>query len=98
MANDLTTRQWKLDTATAYSTPNAILWSGNVYIKSMNWANSGAGPQSAVVKDRNGKIVWSPATLAAETDTADIRLGDIGWVEGIVLDTLTAGQIFVYIK
>lgn len=98
MANDISARQWRLDTAAAFGTANALLWPSNIYVKSINWANSGAGPQSAVIKDRNGKIVWSPSTLAAETDTADIRLNDIGWVEGFVLDTMTAGQMFVYVK
>ena len=96
--NDVSGRQWRLDTPVAFGTANALVWNGNVFVKQMNWANSGAGPQSAIIKDRNGKVVWAPATLAAETDTADIRIGDIGWVNGIVLNTLTAGQIFVYVK
>jgi hypothetical protein len=96
--NDLSSRQWKLDTATAFGGAAALLWPGNVYVKSMYWANPGAAPQNAIVKDRNGKIVWAPTTITGETDEADIRINDIGWVEGFVLDTLTTGQIIVYIK
>jgi hypothetical protein len=98
VANDLSSRQWRLDTALAFGTAAAILWPTNLYVKSMYWASPGAAPQSLVVKDRNGKIVWAPVTIAGETDEADVRLNDIGWVEGIVLDTLTAGVLFVYIK
>lgn len=96
--NDLSSRQWKLDTPTAFGGVGALLWPGNVYVKSLYWANPGAAPQSLIVKDKNGKIVWAPSTITGETDEADIRLNDIGWVEGFVLDTLTAGQLIVYIK
>jgi hypothetical protein len=98
MANDVSSRQWRLDTPVAFGSANAIIWPGNLYVKAMYWANAGAPPQNAIVKDRNGKIVWAPTTAAGETDIADIRLTDIGWVEGFVLDTLTAGQIIVYVK
>jgi hypothetical protein len=96
--NDLSGRQWRLDTATTFGSANALLWPGNVYIKSLYWANPGTAPQNAIIKDRNGKTVWAPSLVTGETDEADIRLNDIGWVNGLVLDTLTAGQIIAYIK
>lgn len=96
--NDLSSRQWHLDTPVAFGTPAAIIWPSNFYCKAMHFANFGTAPQSAIIKDRNGKIVWQPVVQSTETDLADVRITDIGWVEGLVLDTLTAGEVIVYIK
>jgi hypothetical protein len=95
MANDLSGRQWHLDTPTAYGNVGALLWPGNIVVEHFEWSNYNAASQQAIVKDRNGKIVWS-ATSAA--DFEEVRSAKVGWVNGLVLDTLTAGIVTVYVR
>lgn len=96
MANDLSARQWRLDTPLAFGQPGAALWRGNVYVKQAEFSNYAAQGNQVILKDQNGKTVWS-ATGAA--DLSPVRLGDIGWVNGIVLDTLTGGGLLtLYVK
>jgi hypothetical protein len=96
MANDVSSRQWRLDTPRAFGTAGALIWPGNVYIKQIEFTNYAAQGNQAILKDINGKTVWS-ATGAA--DLSPVRLGDIGWVEGLILDTLTGGGlVVVYVK
>lgn len=96
MANDLSSRQWRLDTPRAFGTAGAVLWPANLYIKQIEFSQYAAQGNQAIIKDQTGKVVWS-ATGAA--DLSPVRLGDIGWVNGLVLDTLQgAGLVVVYVK
>jgi hypothetical protein len=95
MANDLSTRQWRLDTPLAFGNPGAVLWKGNCYIKQVEFSTYAAQGNPVILKDQTGRVVWS-ATGGA--DLSPVRLGDIGWVNGLVLDTLTSGLVVVYIK
>lgn len=96
MANDLSSRQWRLDTPTPFSAgPSSILWNGNVYVKNIEFTGYAAQTATCVLKDRTGRIVWS---ATGSTTLAPIRLGDVGWVNGLVLDTLSSGLCVVYIK
>jgi hypothetical protein len=94
MANDLSSRQWRLDTPLAYGNTGAILWPSNIWVRQVAWEGYVASA-TAVLKDRNGKVVWSPT---AAGDLSPIRANDMGWVEGLVLDTLTSGLVTLYIK
>lgn len=93
--NDLSTRQWKLDTPSAFGNAGAVLWKGNVWVRQMEYVRYAAQASNAVIKDQTGRIVWSPTGAA---DLSPVRLNDIGWVNGFVLDSLTDGIIEVYIK
>lgn len=93
--NDLSSRQWRLDIPVAFGQPNAILWPSNVFVKQIIFQDYPAQASTATIKDRNGKIVFQPT---GEADLAPIRSNEVGWVEGFVLDTLTGGNIVVYIK
>ena len=95
MANDLSPRQWRLDTPLAFGNAGAVLWKGNIYIKQVEFSTYAAQGNKCILKDQNGKTVWS-ATGAA--DLSPVRLGDIGWANGLVLDTLDAGLCVVYVK
>lgn len=95
MANDTSARQWRLDTPVAFGQPNALLWNGNVYIKQIIWSGYAAQGNSLIIKDRNGRTVWQ---ASGKADLSDDAIRDIGWVEGLVLDTLTAGLCTVHIK
>jgi hypothetical protein len=99
MANDLTTRQWRLDTPTPFSAgPQAILWQSTLYVKAIEFTATGIalGESRAVIKDRTGRVVWESVAVPERMPT---RLSDIGWVNGLVLDTLSPGTlVVVYIK
>lgn len=95
MANDISGRQWRLDTPVAFGLPNALVWPSNVFVLQMEFMNYAAQGNPAILKDRNGKTVWSPTGAA---DLSPVRLGAIGWVNGMVLDTLPSGLVVVYIK
>jgi hypothetical protein len=102
MANDVTKRPWKLDTPS----PGSLVWppggilagssaNDTVFIEHAEWANYAAQGHQCVLKDRNGAIVWS-ATGAG--DLSEVRSGKIGPVAGLILDTLTSGQVLIFIK
>lgn len=95
MANDLSARQWRLDTATPFGSPGALLWPGNVFIKQIIFEKYSAQASNATIKDRNGKIIFQPTGAA---DVSPVRSNELGWVEGFVLDTLSDGNIMVYVK
>lgn len=95
MANDLSARQWRLDTPLAFGNAAAVLWRANIYVKQIEFSNYAAPGNQAILKDQNGKIIWS-ATGAA--DLSPIRVGDIGWVNGLVLDTLASGLVMLDVK
>ena len=94
MPNDVSSRQWRLDTPVPFGSANALIWPGNVLVLQAEFMNYAAATDNAIIKDRNGKTVWSPTAAA---DKSPVRLGRIGWVEGIVLDTLSSGLIVLYI-
>ena len=95
MANDLSSRQWRLDTPVAFGSPGAILWRGNIRCRQAVFSQYvTGGADQAILKDQNGKTVWS-ATGAS--DKSPVRIADIGWVNGLVLDTLTSGLVEFYV-
>ena len=60
MPNDLSSRQWRLDTATPFSAgPSAILWQSNLFIKQVEFSGYAAESDTCVLKDRTGRVVWS---------------------------------------
>lgn len=85
MANSLSTRQWLLDTPTPFGSPGAILWDSNVFIKQIEFMNYAAQGNICLLMDKNGQTIW---LATGASDLSPVRLGDIGWVDGIVLDTL----------
>lgn len=92
MANDVSGRQWRLDTPVAFGGLNSLIWNGNAKIEHFEFTGYAAQGNQAIVKDRNGKIVWQASGAA---DLEEVRSGKVGWVNGIVLDTCTGGGIVV---
>lgn len=94
MANDLSARQWRLDTPLAFGNPTAVLWKGNIKVDQVIFSTYAAQGNKAILKDQNGKIVWS---VTGAADLSPIRATKLGWVNGLVLDTLDAGLVELYI-
>jgi hypothetical protein len=96
MANDLSSRQWRLDTPRSFTLgPSSILWETTVFVKNIEFTGYTSQASQCVVKDRTGRTVWSGT---GSTTLAPIRTGEIGWLNGLVLDTLTNGLCVVYIR
>lgn len=89
MANDLSARQWHLDTAGA----GVVLWTGNVKIKSMVFSKYAAGNE-CIVKDKNGKVIWD---VVGPADLEPVIINNVGWINGFILDTLAGGLLTVYL-
>jgi len=88
MANVITGRQWKIDTA-------GTIWVGNAKIEQIEFTNYAADTDVFVVTDIAGRIVWEGNGAA---DLSPVRSGKIGWVDGLKVTTLTTGAILlVYI-
>ena len=79
---------WKLDTAGA-----ATIYAFPVKITNLVWANYTTTGDALVVRDRNGKDIVNALITTSLGGT--ISFGNIGWVEGIALITITHGEITV---
>lgn len=88
MANVITGRQWVLDTA-------GVVWTDEAKILHFEFVDYLVATDTAILKDRAGRVVWS-ATGAA--DLSPIISQDIGWVSGLTVDTLGSGKVIAYIK
>jgi hypothetical protein len=97
MPNVLGSRQWRLDTPIAFGQPNAVIWSANIDVEQIEWSGFAASG-NLIIKDQTGRIVWDALISGTDTILAPVRLSKVGWVNGMVLDTLTGGIITVYIK
>jgi hypothetical protein len=85
VGNDLSGRQWRLDTATPFPQPGCVLWDANLFVREIQFLSYSSQGNLCILTDRNGRVVWY-ATGAA--DLSPVRIGDIGWVDGICLHQL----------
>lgn len=95
MANKISSRQWFLDTPRAFGTPGSVLWKSNLAVIGVEFSGYAAQTDKCILKDRNGGIVWSGT---GSTGLQPVRMGNIGWVDGLCLDTLGSGLCVVYIR
>lgn len=91
MANDITTRVWKLDTAGATK-----IWEGRVYIKLVKWFNPTAIGDLMTLTDQNDvEILAARAEVANGSQVFNLE----NWYNGLKLSVLTAGGIaYVHVK
>lgn len=88
MANDLGSNPWVLDTAAA-----TVLYSGFIVVKAFEWSEYTADAHTIVIKDTNGKEIWS---VNGASDLSPIQSTDIGPVQGLALTTLDSGKLRVF--
>lgn len=94
MANDLDKFPWIIDTAS----PATIFdekWRG-----SLRWVSeSPSAGDSVVVKDSSGRRVWE--AHANTTDEQYESNWDVGYprfVDGLIVDTLDSGRLYIYVN
>jgi hypothetical protein len=88
VANDVSSRQWFVDTL-------GVIWTGNAKIIGIDFTNYAADADTCALTDINGKPVWS---VNGKADLSPVKSGNIGWVNGLILTNLSAGNLIVYIK
>ncbi len=89
MANDVTANPMVLDTAGV-----TVLWPYKAKVLHFEFANYAAVGNACVIQGTDGKIKWS---VTGASDLSEVRSAKVGWINGIVLSTLTAGKCLVYI-
>ena len=99
MANDISARPWRVDTAGA----GTLLGSGNnqVYVKFIQVVGGTAGMignSMATITDKNSKTIISPlyqTANAGEVQTYNLE----NWFENIIVSALGTGVVlFVHVK
>lgn len=94
--NDISTRQWYLSAPAPFTSgAAAIVWPGLVYIRGLLFSGYSSPSDKCVVKDATGRVVWSANGF---TTMEPVRMGRVGWVNGLVLDQLGSGVCMAYIK
>lgn len=90
MANTTAQNPWQLDTT-------GTIYSNWVKLEQVELVQYSADTDTAILKDKNGKVI---AILNGAADFSTVRTGKIGWVNGVVLDTLTLagpGSVLLYV-
>lgn len=90
MANDLTARNWTVDTP-----GGTVLWQPQVWIKFVEWYNPAALNDTFVMTDRNGKVIIKGIAIAAG-DSQTFNLENI--FEGLIVPTLASGVLYIHTK
>jgi hypothetical protein len=89
MANVITGRQWTLDTV-------GVVYTDAVFIRHIEYVDYAVSTEAVLVKDRNGRIIFSSV---GHDDFTPVVTQDIGWCDGVTVTTLAApGKVIVYIK
>ena len=88
MANVIGPRQWNLDTAHLTN----VVYQGMVKICNIQWVGYTNDTDVAILQDRNGNTVWRGN---GATDLSPVETSFVGWVSGIILNTLDAGRLII---
>lgn len=89
MANDLTGRPWVVDTPGA-----TVLWRSWIKAENIEFSGYAADTDTAVVQDMHGKEV---AQFNGAADLSPQFSSKLGWFQGLIVPTLTAGKIKIFI-
>ncbi len=92
MANKLSINPLRIDTPGA-----AVLIPTNIKVKHIEFVGFASGTDSCIVEDRYGNVITELLGAAAGGDGV-VRTGNIGWVYGIQVPTLTAGICLVFFE
>lgn len=88
MANILSTNPWNIDTPGA-----GILKSGALKLKHIEFYGYAAATDKVIIQNRFGTVI---AQLSGTTDLQEVRTGAIGWVDGLIVPTITSGKCLIF--
>jgi hypothetical protein len=92
MANHLAQNPMNIDTPG----PNPIV-KGAFKIRHIEFVGFASDTDSAIVTNGNGRIIAELVGASAGGDGA-VRTGNVGWVDGIIVPTLTAGVVLIFFE
>lgn len=91
MANRLGTNPMYIDTAGA-----SVLRYDKLKVREFQFINYDADTDTAVVHDKDGRLIWQGN---GNSDLSPVSGGgNGGWVEGIIVPTLDAGVLLVFLE
>ena len=90
MPNDLNGSPLKVDTA-------GVVYKGTLFVSQMVWQEPAAAEDDLVVLDANGRTLWDENAYIGGTGVSieqDINQN----CEGITIDTIASGTLFIYFR
>lgn len=91
MANDISANPWKIDTPGA-----SVIYAFPIKIVNIIWANYTTTADALIIRDLNGKDIIN-ALVTTNISTGFQSFGNIGWVRGLIVPTMTHGEITIAI-
>jgi len=85
MANQLAVNPLVFDTAAA----GVVLIPNRIKINNIEFLKYAVASDEAIINDQNGKNVWD---VTGATNFSVQRSGHIGWVNGLIFQSLTMGS------
>lgn len=92
MANKLAQNPMNIDTPS----PNPIVQT-EYKIRHIEFVGFAADTDSAIVTNKYGQIITEMLGATAGGDGV-VRTGNIGWVDGIIVPTLTSGMVLIFFE
>jgi hypothetical protein len=90
MANEVAANPWEIDTAGV-----TVLANFHVKIGTVIWKGYTAGTDDVVITDKEGNTVFE-ANGRADLDPISEYLG--AWVNGLIVPTLDAGKVLIFLE
>ena len=90
MANKLAQNPMNVDTPS----PNPLV-KGSVKLKHIEFVGYALATSKVIITNLAGVII---AELTGTSDIQEVRTSNIGWVDGIVVPTLTSGLVLIYFE
>jgi hypothetical protein len=92
MANQLAQNPMYIDTPSPYPVVKTAY-----KIHHIEYVGFGSATDTVVVQNANGRMITELMGEAAGGYTA-VRTGNVGWVDGIMVPTLTAGAVLIFFE
>jgi hypothetical protein len=88
----LAANPWKVTSADALP---LIITKGSVKLRHIEFSNYAVIGDLAVVQDRFGNDI---TRLKGTTDIQEVRTGNIGYVDGVTILSISAGEVLIYFE
>lgn len=91
MANNFSSNPWVVDTAFAAAPSPGHITTSYIRCTGITWESMAAAGH-VVITDRNGKVIYDSTNAQANVP---VVLGNPGWINGILVPTLTSGTLSI---
>lgn len=90
MANTFNVNPWVIDTVMATSSS-----ANPVLVRNIIWTDQVAAGDQLIIVDASGNVIIDIKASVANVVQA---LGNMGWVSGLKVTTLTSGKVYIYVR